>query len=177
MTEEQRRLVEENHNLIYYYLNKRNLPVEDLYGVAAIGLCKAAESHDGDISKFSTYAVKCINNEVNNHLRNYYRMKTIPDYVCVSLHTCVFDNGKNDKQLYIEDVVPDRADVFDDVYTKLIFEKFLSTLSPEYRQILDMSSKGIEQQEIGDALGIARNTVCWRMKQMYKKLKRMLEED
>lgn len=39
MTKEQQKLVEDNHNLIYLYLKNSNLPVDDYYGIASIGLC------------------------------------------------------------------------------------------------------------------------------------------
>lgn len=42
MTDEQKQLVEQNHNLIYFYLYRHNLSIEEYYDVAAIGLCKAA---------------------------------------------------------------------------------------------------------------------------------------
>ena len=32
LTEEQKRLVEENHNLIYWYCHKYNLNIEEYYG-------------------------------------------------------------------------------------------------------------------------------------------------
>ena len=45
MTEEQKKLAEENHSLIYFYARKYNMSkqeFDDMYGILAIGLCKAA---------------------------------------------------------------------------------------------------------------------------------------
>lgn len=42
ITEAEKKLVEQNHNLIYAFLQKYHLTIEDYYGLAAIGLCKAA---------------------------------------------------------------------------------------------------------------------------------------
>ena len=49
MTEEQKKLAEDNHNLIYFYARKYHMSkqdFEDMYGILAIGLCKAARDYD-----------------------------------------------------------------------------------------------------------------------------------
>lgn len=43
MTDYQRQLVTDNHNLIYRFLQKEKLNMEDWYDLAAIGMCKAAK--------------------------------------------------------------------------------------------------------------------------------------
>lgn len=64
----QQKLVEENHDLIFAFLEKHNLSLddtEDWYGSAAIGLCNAAvlyTSNGGD--KFPAIAYECMDNEV-----------------------------------------------------------------------------------------------------------------
>ena len=55
MTKEQQKLVEENHGLIYSFLAKHNLPIEEYYDLAAIGLCKASITYQNETT-FSTYA-------------------------------------------------------------------------------------------------------------------------
>ena len=42
LTQQQQQLVEDNHKLIYFYLYRNSLSVDEFYDVAAIGLCKAA---------------------------------------------------------------------------------------------------------------------------------------
>ena len=70
-------LIEENHNLIYSYLHKMRLDIEEYYDLAAIGLCKAANNFDETKGfKFSTYAYRCMNNEVLNQIRKESRCVT-----------------------------------------------------------------------------------------------------
>ena len=64
MTEEQKLLVENNHNLIYFMIHKMNESVEEYYDLAAIALCKAAISYQSDNGSFSNYACRCIRNEI-----------------------------------------------------------------------------------------------------------------
>ena len=67
LTDEQRQLVTDNHNLIYGFLNKYHLPDYDWYDVAAIGLVNASMTYNGSTA-FSTYAYKCMFNEMRNEL-------------------------------------------------------------------------------------------------------------
>ncbi len=61
MTEEQKKLAEENHNLIYFYARKYHMSkqeFEDMYGILAIGLCKATRDYDESRGRaFSTVAM------------------------------------------------------------------------------------------------------------------------
>lgn len=69
LSPEQTRKVEENHNLIYSFLHKHNLP-EDMYSAAGIGLCKAAASFDENRGcAFSSYAYSCMYNECRRYWR------------------------------------------------------------------------------------------------------------
>lgn len=76
MTKEQEQLVTDNHNLIYFFLNKWGKILEysdmtDYYDICAIGLCKAAITYDSSKDvKFATYARVCIENEIKIELRN-----------------------------------------------------------------------------------------------------------
>ena len=65
LTQQQQQLVEDNHKLIYFYLYRNSLSVDEFYDVAAIGLCKAAITYNGQ-TKFSTYAYSCIKCEIFN---------------------------------------------------------------------------------------------------------------
>ena len=78
ITEEQKKLAEENHNLIYRFLSKYNLSIDDYYDIAAIGLCKAAMTFDKSKSKFSTYAFKCMYMIMLHEKRKEKMVRVIP---------------------------------------------------------------------------------------------------
>lgn len=69
LNNEQRKLVEENHNLIYSFLNNQALSINEWYDVCAIGLCNAALTFNGT-TKFSTLAYKCMLNSVRSVMRH-----------------------------------------------------------------------------------------------------------
>lgn len=91
LTDEQKNLVDNNHNLIYFVLHKMNLPVEDYYDIAAIGMCKAAEMWDSSVSKFTTLAVVSMRNEILSSQR-YERSKCRNNSGDVSLDAPIGDD-------------------------------------------------------------------------------------
>lgn len=54
MTEQQKKLVEENEKLIYSFAHMYKLNVDDWYGILAIVLCNASFIYDDSKGKFST---------------------------------------------------------------------------------------------------------------------------
>ena len=95
LTEEQKRMVEENHNLIYWYCHKYNLDIEEYYGLFAIELCRAVQLYDPTKSKITTYIIKAFwNKHVNwekgntepslSQLREMSRLSGVPmDFIFV----------------------------------------------------------------------------------------------
>lgn len=85
LTDKERRLVEENHNLIYSYANLHNLQItddinricysrtshEDWYGALATGLCHAARTWDETKGSFSYWAYINMNSEVKKVKKAY----------------------------------------------------------------------------------------------------------
>lgn len=68
LTDEQRKLVEDNHTLIYWYIYKKNPSVQnidDIYGILALVLCRCAKNYKPDErAKFSTFVTRAFANEI-----------------------------------------------------------------------------------------------------------------
>lgn len=67
-------IAEENYNLIYFVVNKyvdmNKYNTEDLIGAGQVGYTKALNNFDESKGvKFSTYAVRCIHNEILTYLK------------------------------------------------------------------------------------------------------------
>lgn len=73
LTDEQRARVEENHNLIYFFLRKHGYSIADFYGAAAEGLCKAAQTFDADKGAFSSWALQAMRFSVSAECRKQSR--------------------------------------------------------------------------------------------------------
>lgn len=55
LNDEQRKLVEDNHDLIYWYANKGGLALGEWYDLLAITLCYSALKYNPNKGAFSTY--------------------------------------------------------------------------------------------------------------------------
>ena len=68
LTDDQRKLVEKNHNLIYTFARKYKINLDEYYGLLAIGLCIAARIYDPNKGlAFSTLAYQCMRNQYFNY--------------------------------------------------------------------------------------------------------------
>jgi len=171
LTEQQRKLAEENHNLIYSFLQKYHLPVEDWYGVAAIGFCKAIMKYKEGVSKFSTFAYRCMFTAVMHEKRKEKAEKAIPSYQ-ILYYQSEFDAGNDGDTINYIDTIPSLDDVEGDALAKVIFEEFFDTLKPQHRTIFRMFQGGYTQREIGNVVGCSQVQVS-RVK---RKLLRYLAE-
>lgn len=74
LNDEQRKLVEDNHNLIYFVGNKYVTNVDDYYDILAISLCKSAYKFKPELGfSFTTFAVKVMSNELFMEFRKNSR--------------------------------------------------------------------------------------------------------
>lgn len=95
LNDEQRVVVEENHKLIYWYAHRRNLDLEEWYGLLAIELCKTVVSHDSERGTLSTYyKIRCdnlVNKEYNKSKakKNTHNGITTLDNIQVGYEPCI----------------------------------------------------------------------------------------
>ena len=86
LDDKQRQLVSDNHSLIYSYAKSKNLYLDEYYDLLAIALCKAAKSFDESRTKFSTFAYKCMENEVTTYWRKLNAQCSVPQDMMVYYH-------------------------------------------------------------------------------------------
>lgn len=119
--EDIKKIVEENHNLIYSFLNIRNLNIEEYYDIAALGLMKAAKTFDPNRKvKFSTYAYTVMYNFIQHEWRKKISLSRKNDKELLYYnHIYNLDNSVSlldmieDKQINIEDEVILKMQVVD----------------------------------------------------------------
>lgn len=146
MTTETTVLVEENHNLIYGYLHRMRLSIEEYYDLAAIGLCKAANSFDTSAGyKFSTYAYKCMNNEVLRQIQKENRHIT---------PLLVLDDNKTPLHLFLSSQT-----TIEDIITITRLKEIVAELPPQKQEIVRLTLTGLNQREIAERLHISQASV------------------
>lgn len=150
-------LIEENHNLIYSYLHKMRLDIEEYYDLAAIGLCKAANNFDETKGfKFSTYAYRCMNNEVLNQIRKESR--------CVT-PLLIFDMDEEDEEekASLHLYTASKVSVENTVIVKMQLQDTLKTLTPPRRkfakEVLSLALSGMTQRDIAERLHVSQASI------------------
>jgi len=162
LSSDQKRLVEENIKLAYYFARKfsnTKYDDEDLYSIATIGLIKAAQSfNESKNIKFATYAGRCITNEILMYLRK--EKKHIQD---VSLED-VLNVDWDGNELTLSDIIPDpKSDFIEPMIVNTDFAETINVIFNALKKInritvLCMLAEK-KQQEIGELLGLSQSYI------------------
>lgn len=169
MTDKQKKLVEDNHNLIYSFCKIHNLSVKEYYDIIAIGLCKAAMSFDSTISKFSTYSYQVMRNELFMSNRIKTRKSSIPEYM-LDYYNKPLDTKKDGKDIEMLDQLyaPDNTE--QEAILNISFHNLLVGLNKREKEVMDLLLCGCSQIEISKQLGISRSYVGKLIRGIKKKL-------
>ena len=165
MTQHQQNLVTENHKLIFFVLNLLNYNEDEWYDVCAIGLCKAAIEYKPERNvAFSTFAVKCMTNQIfMEQKKKYRRIRT------VSLNEYITSDGNIEIQNTI-----DSADLFGGAELRLLIKD--TDLTSREQKILKLHIAGYKQREIGASIGISQTLTSRCLLRAKRKIQTCLEE-
>jgi RNA polymerase sigma factor (sigma-70 family) len=131
-----RKIVEENHDLIYWYLNLKGLTYDDYYDLVAIELCLAVDKYDSTKGSLANYfKVRC-DNMVYKEWRKESTAKKSSNGII---------------PLDEEHMICDHQDMFG----KVEHEELLNDPTGVAR----LRSKGFSQQEVAEILGISQSRV------------------
>ena len=159
ITDELRKLVEENHNLIYSFLYKYHLDVEEWYDLAAIGLCKAANTYNNSKSGFSTYAYKCMYTTVMMEKRKENAMRTIPQNQIFYYESQVGEESKDNDTSTFLNYIPSKQDIENETISALSLENIENELAGNKRKVFLLLREGYAQCEISEIIGISKQRV------------------
>lgn len=177
LTAEQKQLVNDNLNLVYFTVNKLcplckpgTYEYEDVSAQGYLDLCKAAKTYDKDKNvKFCTYAYTCIKFGILNyfnrktgwafHIRKdpYSKIEHIP-YSSLNMIVCEGDKKDGDHELC--EIVPDKDNIFDYAESYLCaLEAFKKASKKHGEKIFELRMQGCNQVEIANVLGINQSFV------------------
>ena len=164
MTDREQKIIN-NMGLVHYVLHKYfplYIDNQDNIQNGYVGLIKAVDSFDESTGNtFSTYASRCIFNEIAMDLRR--RNKYAKD---ISLHAVLAEGDTRDDPLTIEDVLS-----YEDDYTPLYIQEFVQCLDEREITVLRYLMAGKNQTYISNRLGMTRSNVCLIVKKMRSKWK------
>ena len=171
LTPEQQQLAADNEKLIWFFLHKyaSGSDPQELYGVAAEGLIRAAATYDPARGKFSTHAMYHMRSAVDFDQRCAKRKKRSGKTV---LHMDDVDAIDPNKECNVKmcGVAPlkDRPCLSLDE-TGADVERFLRSLPARDRELVRMRIVGYTIKEIGDTFGITIQAASARMKRIANK--------
>lgn len=177
------KLVEHNLRLVAHIIKKYYQNYggqDDLVSIGTIGLIKAINTFDVKKNiKLSSYASRCIENEILMHFRN--NRKSAQD---VSLNDTI-DTDKDGNPLTLIDIMASDMDVAEDVDTKLHLEVLNDyideALTPREKEIIikryGIGGAKIEtQRELAKRLDISRSYISRIEKKALEKLKKRYDK-
>ena len=171
-------LVERNLRLVAHIAKKyQNVDedMEDLISTGTIGLIKAIDSFDAGKGKLSTYASRCIENELLMFLRS--KKKTSRE---VSLYEPIGTDREGNEINLLDIIEQEQPDVVEQMETEARLKRLpgllRERLDEREKEILIMrygltDDKEITQREIGKNMGISRSYVSRIEKRALEKLR------
>lgn len=176
-------LIERNLRLVAHIAKKyQNVDedMEDLISIGTIGLIKAVASFDSGKGKLSTYASRCIDNELLMLLRS--KKKTSRE---VSLYEPIGTDKEGNEINLLDIIETEQIDVVDKMEIIANLKKLgrmLEGLEEREKEIIYLryglkTGKEVTQREIGERLGISRSYVSRIEKKALAKLRMEFEKE
>ena len=138
--------------------------MEDLISIGTIGLLKAVNSFKHDYgSRFATYAIRCIDNEILMYLRSTKKLQNE-----VYLNDTIGEDKDSNVVTLQEVLVADEKTIDEQVDLKLqikkLYSKISSILKDRERTIINLrfgldGNKPKTQNQIAEMMGISRSYV------------------
>ena len=170
LTPEQQQLAADNEKLIWFFLRKyasRSDP-QELYGVAAEGLIRAAATYDPARGKFSTHAMYHMRSAVDFDQRCAKRKKRSGKPVLHIDDVDAVDTNKECNAKMRVAQLQDRPCLSLDE-TGADVERFLRSLPARDRELVRRRIGGDTLKEIGDTFGITIQAASAHMKRIANK--------
>ena len=147
--EQLERLFQENYGLLVSqaisFRPRTQNQLDDYIQIAAIGMMKACENYDETKSKFSTYAIVCIKNSLNNHIRKENKPRPIS--------SANMDEFKAYLAESLDEVLPTNMGLVEG-------------------GILKMKQEGYTYTEIGDLYSLSKQQVQTMLYNLYRKIRK-----
>ena len=175
-------LAQHNIKLVLYEVFNRFKTVEDkkeLVCIGNIGLLKAITTYDNSKkTEFSTYASRCIDNEILMHLRKVKKHQIVD-----SLEKTIA-GSEDGTELCIKDTLTDNKDITEDYETKekyRIIRETLEELSERDKKLIMLhygfyDGKAYTQREISKIMSISQSYASRLIKRAVTKVGKLLSQ-
>ncbi|MCW1927306.1 sigma-70 family RNA polymerase sigma factor [Bhargavaea beijingensis] len=175
------RVIEENLHLVNYVVVRfrhTKVPVDELINIGAIGLIKAVDSFNPDRNvKLSTYAARCIKNEILMHLRKAGNIRFE-----ISLEQPIGPDSEGNARVLADTVGTEfnAAENLEREYERVQVAEAVSGLGEWERLIVESrfaigGRKRLTQQDLSEKLGLSQSYISRMEKRIAKELRSTLQ--
>lgn len=164
LSDEQKRLVEENHKLIYWFIHKYNLSIEEYYDILALSIIKAAKTFDKSKTKFSTYASIIMRHDFLRHMRKCNKLDT------VSLDSPIKNDSGEDELSYMS-ILSDDVDYEYIMNRAILLMDATRTLTDGQLNLLRLYLLEYKYKDIAAMLNIKEGSVRTRIALIKSKIR------
>lgn len=166
LMEEEKKLAEENHNIVYAFLKYYGYSIEEYYNIAVFGYLKGVQTYYRQNEKGYDLFFICwqyLRTEIKNHFRMENSMKRKPMEKILSLDVeySEMDNLYN--------IVKGKS-LEDELTEKETVDEVLENLSEIQRKIAEMKMEGYKSKEIYGVLELSPATYFREVKKIKLKL-------
>lgn len=175
------KLVEHNLRLVAHIAKKyknTDKDMDDLISIGAIGLIKAVNMYDAKKGALSSFAARCIENEIRMTLRSDKKFRRE-----VSLTEPVGYDKEGNEMTYLDILAAEQDDIADTVFMQEQARKLSSliggVLTRREHMIISLrygllGDKPLTQREVAEMMGISRSYVSRIEKKAIAKLEKKL---
>lgn len=179
----QERLVLENQRLIHYIIKRmgkspNETDYEEMVSVGNIGLIKAVMTYDETKKiKLSTYAGRCIKNEILQYLRKEKRKNRN-----ISLEETIVSLNNDKGEMKIKDTIAtSEIPILEKIEEREVLERIINilinVLDKHERTCITYRILGKTQREIGEICNESQSYVSRRLKRIIKKIRYSNDRD
>lgn len=174
LTDEQRKLVEDNIKLAYKFVHRKGFTYgyefEDAVQIALLGLIHAVMTFKENKSKFSTYAFLAMQSQFNMEYRKTKKQKE-SGIINISLSEPITEN----EELSVEDTVVEYQDSIENVETVIAIKNAYEKLNDKEKQVISMifyaKEKEANQKNVAKKLGVSQPFISRTTKKFKEYLK------
>ncbi len=154
LTNEERKIAEEHHNLIYFFINYFKVDVEEYYDLFAIDYLKCIKVWDKSKGNLSTLLGRAFCNTIKKENRKKKAKKRFEESYTVSLNEVVF---KENRDVTLGDIIPSYTNVEE---TFELNETLSFFMKNEVTRLLII---GYSQREIAKKLNCSRSNISLKI--------------
>lgn len=175
LTDQQRRMVEENLALVTYVMNERIQYVrrdewDDVFQEGSIGLCRAAELYNPEHGvHFSSFAVPCIVNAIYAYLRKLTSKNRRFDMEALRLED--YSGMEQSEKLRIGGMLCSRHNVEREFACIELMDFIRNDLSTRETDIVFMLLDGKRQIDIAEKIGISQAQVSRTIRRIEQRIR------